>query len=39
MSSNLKIKVTIADRVYPLTIRDEREEEGIRKASSKLMKR
>ena len=32
MSSNLKIKVTIADRVYPLTIRDEREEEGIRKA-------
>ena len=29
---NLKIKVTIADRVYPLTIRDEREEEGIRKA-------
>jgi len=32
MSNNLKIKVTIADRVYPLTIRDEREEEGIRKA-------
>ena len=30
--SNLKIKVTIADRVYPLTIRDEREEEDIRKA-------
>ena len=32
MSSNLKIKVTVADRVYPLTIRDAREEEGIRKA-------
>ena len=30
--NNLKIKVTIADRVYPLTIRDEREEEGIRQA-------
>ena len=32
MSNNLKIKVTIADRVYPLTIRDESEEEGIRRA-------
>ena len=32
MINNLKIKVTIADRVYPLTIRDESEEEGIRKA-------
>ena len=32
MIDNLKIKVTIADRVYPLTIRDEREEEGIRRA-------
>ena len=30
MSNNLKIKVTIGDRVYPLTIRDEGEEEGIR---------
>ena len=28
MNSNLKIKVTIADRVYPLTIRNESEEEG-----------
>jgi len=32
MNSNLKIKVTIADRVYPLTIRNESEEEGIRLA-------
>ena len=36
MSNNLKIKVTIADRVYPLTIRDEREEEGIRLAVKKI---
>ena len=34
--SNLKIKVTIGDRVYPLTIRDEREEEGIRAAVKKI---
>lgn len=31
MSEKLKIKVTIADRVYPLTIRLD-EEEGVRKA-------
>ena len=36
MNSSLKIKVTIADRVYPLTIRDEREEEGIRLAVKKI---
>lgn len=36
MINNLKIKVTIADRVYPLTIRDEREEEGIRLAVKKI---
>ncbi len=36
MINNLKIKVTIADRVYPLTIRDEREEEGIRRAVKKI---
>ena len=36
MSKNLKIKVTIADRVYPLTIRDEGEEEGIRLAVKKI---
>jgi cell division protein ZapA len=36
MDSNLKIKVTIGDRVYPLTIRDEGEEEGIRLAVKKI---
>jgi len=36
MVQNLKIKVTIGDRVYPLTIRDEGEEEGIRAAVKKI---
>ena len=36
MTKNLKIKVTIGDRVYPLTIRDEGEEEGIRLAVKKI---
>lgn len=36
MIQNLKIKVTIGDRVYPLTIRDESEEEGIRSAVKKI---
>jgi len=36
MLNNLKIKVTIGDRVYPLTIRDENEEEGIRAAVKKI---
>jgi cell division protein ZapA len=36
MNNNLKIKVTIGDRVYPLTIREEGEEEGIRKAVKKI---
>lgn len=36
MIKNLKIKVTIGDRVYPLTIRDEGEEEGIRAAVKKI---
>ncbi len=36
MTKNLKIKVTIGDRVYPLTIRDEKEEEGIRLAVKKI---
>lgn len=36
MIHNLKIKVTIGDRVYPLTIRDESEEEGIRSAVKKI---
>jgi cell division protein ZapA len=31
----LKIKISIAGRVYPLTI-DRKEEEGIRKAASKI---
>lgn len=35
MSEKLKIKVTIADRVYPLTIRTI-EEEGVRKAVKKI---
>jgi cell division protein ZapA len=40
MSDKLKIKISIADRVYPLTI-DPRQEEGLRKAAKsidKLMK-
>ncbi len=40
MSEKLKIKISIADRVYPLTI-DPRQEEGLRKAAKsidKLMK-
>ncbi len=32
MSNHLKIKLSIADRVYPLTINPE-QEEGLRKAS------
>lgn len=36
MENSLRIKVTIGDRVYPLTIRDEREEEGIRAAVKKI---
>ncbi len=36
MNNNLKIKVTIGDRVYPLTINNENEEEGIRKAVKKI---
>ena len=36
MVNNLRIKVTIGDRVYPLTIRDESEEEGIRAAVKKI---
>jgi len=36
MINSLKIKVTIGDRVYPLTIRDENEEEGIRLAVKKI---
>ena len=36
MTHSLKIKVTIGDRVYPLTIRDENEEEVIRAAVKKI---
>lgn len=36
MSEKLRIKVTIGDRVYPLTINNESEEEGIRKAVKKI---
>ena len=35
MSEPLKIKLTIADRLYPLTIQIE-QEEGLRKASKKI---
>lgn len=35
MSDNLKIKVSIADRVYPLTIR-RYEEENVRAAAKKI---
>ncbi|HHC78899.1 MAG TPA: cell division protein ZapA [Flavobacteriia bacterium] len=36
MEEKLKIKVTIGDRVYPLTIKNEGEEEGVRKAVKKI---
>ncbi|MDC7996183.1 cell division protein ZapA [Altibacter sp. HG106] len=35
MSNPLKIKISIADRVYPLTIQPE-QEEGLRKAAKKI---
>jgi cell division protein ZapA len=35
MEENLKIKLSIADRVYPLTI-DSAQEEGLRSASKKI---
>jgi cell division protein ZapA (FtsZ GTPase activity inhibitor) len=35
MSDKLKIKISIADRVYPLTIQAE-QEEGLRKAAKKI---
>lgn len=35
MSNQLKIKISIADRVYPLTIQPE-QEEGLRKAAKKI---
>ena len=35
MSEKLKIKLSIANRVYPLTI-DSKQEEGLRKAAQKI---
>jgi cell division protein ZapA len=35
MSEQLKIKISIADRVYPLTIQ-AKQEEGLRKAAKKI---
>ena len=35
MSENLKIKISIADRVYPLTV-EPSQEEGLRSASKKI---
>lgn len=35
MSNSLKIKLSVADRVYPLTIQPE-QEEGLRKAAKKI---
>ena len=35
MSNQLKIKLSIADRVYPLTIHPD-QEEGLRKAAKKI---
>ncbi len=36
MAEPLKIKVTIAGRVYPLVVKNEVEEEGMRKAATKI---
>lgn len=35
MSEKLKIKISIADRIYPLTV-DASQEEGLRRASKKI---
>ncbi len=36
MAESLKIKVTIAGRVYPIRIKHENEEEGMRKAANQI---
>ena len=36
MAEPLKIRVTIAGRVYPLVVKNENEEEGMRKAATKI---
>jgi cell division protein ZapA len=36
MADSLKIKVTVAGRVYPLKVKNANEEEGMRKAANKI---
>lgn len=36
MAEPLKIKITIAGRVYPIRVNNEREEEGMRKAANQI---
>ena len=36
MGESLKIKVTVAGRVYPLNVKNANEEEGMRKAANKI---
>ena len=36
MDDSLKIKVTVAGRVYPLKVKNEVEEEGMRKAAKQI---
>jgi cell division protein ZapA (FtsZ GTPase activity inhibitor) len=36
MAESLKIKVTVAGRVYPLKVKNANEEEGMRKAATKI---
>ncbi|MFZ2282611.1 MAG: cell division protein ZapA [Lutibacter sp.] len=36
MAEPLKIKVTIAGRVYPINVKNENEEEGMRKAAKQI---
>jgi cell division protein ZapA len=36
MGESLKIKVTVAGRVYPLRVKNANEEEGMRKAATKI---
>ncbi len=38
MDESLKIKVTIAGRVYPLKVKNANEEEGMRKAAKQINK-
>jgi len=36
MTDSLKIKVTLAGRVYPIKVRNAEEEDGMRKAANKI---